>query len=150
VEEIRVIGHAPLFYWWPVWVLGYALALYTAFAPERVTLAGHQDVWFPNNQTLGVIYCIIVALVVVMTNVTLRGLASGILIISLLFITLLFAYLKWWDTILLWLGELTLFMNMGFYLFFSTLILIAWGLAFFVFDRTDYWVFRPGQAVNVQ
>jgi len=30
-EEIRVYGHSNLFYWWPVWVLGFLFALLTYF-----------------------------------------------------------------------------------------------------------------------
>jgi hypothetical protein len=150
LQEIRVIGHAQLFYWWPVWVLGYALALYIALFPVKENLAGHANVMFPSNQSLGVVYCVAIALVLVMTNVTLRGLASGIVVLALLFITLLLAYLNLWDSILRWLGELTAFMSMGFYLIMSTIILVAWAMAFFIFDRMDYWVFRPGQAINVK
>lgn len=30
-EEIRVYGHGPLFYWWPVWLLGFVFAALTYF-----------------------------------------------------------------------------------------------------------------------
>jgi hypothetical protein len=36
-------------------------------------------------------------------------------------------------------------MNTGFYLVFSTGILIIWLMMFFVFDRLTYWRLRPGQ-----
>jgi hypothetical protein len=36
-------------------------------------------------------------------------------------------------------------MNMGFYVFFSTLIFVVWALNFFVFDRMTYWKLTPGQ-----
>jgi hypothetical protein len=29
VREVRVYSHSPLFYWWPVWAVGYILALVT-------------------------------------------------------------------------------------------------------------------------
>lgn len=160
VREISVIGHSQLFYWWPVWVLGYLMAIITAIPTlgqevaiplyENGERAGEMVMRFPANQSLGVIYCIVFVLVLVMTNVTLRGLASGIVIISLLFIAVLFAYMDWWDDILEALGHLSLFMNLGFYVFFSTVIFIAWALAFFVFDRMEYWKFHPGQAVHVK
>lgn len=44
-----------------------------------------------------------------------------------------------------WLGSLTIYLNQGAYFWFSTLLLIAWLLAFFVFDRMEYWVVKPGQ-----
>src|SRR3984893_8561497 len=36
-------------------------------------------------------------------------------------------------------------MNTGFYLVFSTGLLIIWLMMFFVFDRMTYWRIRPGQ-----
>jgi hypothetical protein len=150
LREVVVIGHANLFYWWPVWVVGYAFALLIGFQHVNKEFAPGQEVWFPTSQSLGVIYCVTIGLVLVMTNVTLRGLSSGILVVSLLAVTLFFAYMDWWPHILRWFGELTLFMNMGFYLFLSTIILVCWAMAFFVFDRLDYWIFRPGQAVNIK
>ena len=36
-------------------------------------------------------------------------------------------------------------MNTGFYLVFSTGLLIIWLMMFFVFDRLTYWRVRPGQ-----
>jgi hypothetical protein len=32
--EVTVYSHSSLFYWWPVWVIGYILALLTFFAPN--------------------------------------------------------------------------------------------------------------------
>jgi hypothetical protein len=40
-------------------------------------------------------------------------------------------------------------MNLSFYLFFSTAVLIVWLLEVFVYVRLDYYVFRPGQLVHV-
>jgi hypothetical protein len=31
-SEIRIISHSGLFYWWPVWAIGYLMALLTAFS----------------------------------------------------------------------------------------------------------------------
>jgi hypothetical protein len=57
----------------------------------------------------------------------------------------LFAYLGWWDEILRVLPYLSIHMNLGFYVFFSTFLLIIWVMAFFVFDRLKFWRIRPGQ-----
>src|SRR5262249_61655711 len=80
------------------------------------------------------------------TNV--RGIASLTVIIALLAVTFLLAYLRWWDDIFRAMGRLAMFMNLGFYVFFSTAVLLAWLLAFFVFDRLNYWTFRPGQVIH--
>ena len=31
VEEVRIYGHSPLLFWWPVWLVGYAMALVSYF-----------------------------------------------------------------------------------------------------------------------
>lgn len=149
ITQLRVYDHTPLLYWWPVWVLGYALAFWTWAYGDTVSI-GNTDQLVLSNQNLGVVFCVVTFLVILMTNVVLRGLVSGIVIITLLFMTLLLAYFGLWDDILDWLGSISVHMNMGFYVFFSTLIFIAWALSVFVFDRLDYWTFRPGQAEHFQ
>src|SRR5205807_1991235 len=38
-DEIVIISHSPLFYWWPVWFFGYVMALITLFFPSPPTHA---------------------------------------------------------------------------------------------------------------
>src|SRR5207302_9138801 len=33
-NEIRIVSHSTLFYWWPVWALGFLMALVTAFSGQ--------------------------------------------------------------------------------------------------------------------
>jgi hypothetical protein len=44
-EEIRVYGHSNLFYWWPVWALGFLFALLTYLGDNRMLVvpAGTQE-----------------------------------------------------------------------------------------------------------
>ena len=51
----------------------------------------------------------------------------------------------WWDDIAKLIPYLSVHMNTGFYLVFSTGLLIIWLMMFFVFDRLTYWRIRPGQ-----
>ncbi len=147
---VRIYDHSPLIYWWPVWVLGYVMALITYMNGTTVRFADTGfEVYVHPSKNLGVIFMVVTFLVIVMTNATVRGLASALVLMTLLAATLLFAYMGWWDEIMSWVGMLAIYMNMGFYMFFSTVILIAWLLAVFVFDRTDWWNFRAGQAEHV-
>src|SRR5262249_34147532 len=50
--------------------------------------------------------------------------------------------------ILALLPALSVHMNLGFYLFFSTLIFLVWFLSVFVYDRLSYWTVRPGQITH--
>jgi hypothetical protein len=60
-------------------------------------------------------------------------------------VTVLFAWLGWWNSILRIIPQLTVYMNFGFYITFSTLLLVIWALRFFIFDRLVFWRVRPGQ-----
>lgn len=178
-KEIRIYGHTALFYWWPVWLLGYILGIVTYFNDSRVlilhskkvrdadivvseeSLKAHELLQAQQipagtdirermhpNKNLGVIYGIVIFLVIIITNVPLRGLSSAVAIVLILFFTVLFAWLDYWGEILEALGRLSVHINMGFYFFFSTVLFIAWALVFFVYDRMSYWRITPGQITH--
>jgi hypothetical protein len=66
-------------------------------------------------------------------------------LLSIAFIAVLLAWFGWWDDIAKLIPYLSVHMNTGFYLVFSTGLLITWLMMFFVFDRLTYWRVRPGQ-----
>jgi hypothetical protein len=146
LAQVTVYSHSPLVYWWPVWVIGYIFAAVTYFEGSRVNLGDDAWVIMHPSKSLGVIYTLVTFLVILLTNATVRGLASAMVIVIVLGLSFMFAYYGWWDDILDTLRSLAIYMNLGFYLLFSTAILIIWLMAVFVFDRLEYWTFRPGQA----
>lgn len=145
--QLKVISHSHLFYWWPVWVVGYFCALMTYISGAQYQVGDAQEYYHPSS-TLGIVFFLTLFLTILITNVTVRGLASGMVMLSLVFTVVLFAYLEWWDPILRWMGNLSVHLNLGAYLVFSTLVFTAWALAFFVFDRLNYWTVRPGQVTR--
>jgi hypothetical protein len=180
-KEIRIYGHTALFYWWPVWVCGYIMAIATAVDGSRVAIvppgskyySGSQDqgakVVLPlgerirderihdegdlyehmhQSKNLGVIFTAVLFVVILITNVPLRGLSSAIAITVILLITVVFAWQDWWSVIFGWLGRLNIHMNAGFYVLFSTALLVAWSLAFFLYDRMTYWRVTPGEITH--
>jgi hypothetical protein len=70
--------------------------------------------------------------------------------VSLLLLTVLFAYLGWWEVILTWIPHLAAFINLGFYLFFSAILFLAWACTIFIFDHMSYWVIRAGQITHMR
>jgi hypothetical protein len=144
---INVYSHSTLLYWWPVWTLGALLAILTYVEGIKIPFADAEVVIHP-SKNLGVIYTIALLLVIVLTNATVRGLASAMVIVILIALTFMFAYMGWWESILSAVADLAMFMNLGFYVFFSTAVFIIWLLTVFVFDRLEYWTFRPGQVVH--
>ncbi|HMF19963.1 MAG TPA: hypothetical protein VKE98_22345 [Gemmataceae bacterium] len=192
-KEITIYSHSTLFYWWPVWVGGFIMALVTAFSGEVLAVVpAHTkpDVnrklpWLasedakskdegirnilvlpkgkehPKNKTtgdleephlriaysknVGVLFCTILLLVVFITNVPLRGLWSVIVIGTIIFVSIIFAILDWWDPILTYLSFLDIRINMGGYLFISIVLFVLWCIVTFLFDKQIYMIFAPGQ-----
>jgi hypothetical protein len=97
------------------------------------------------SSALGLTYVSILLLLIVFTNVRLRGIHSVVALLTVAFISVVLAWFGWWDDIAKLIPYLSVHMNTGFYLVFSTGLLIIWLMMFFVFDRLTYWRIRPGQ-----
>lgn len=141
---VKIYSHSTLFYWWPVWAVGYITALMT-YAQGKLQTIGGTSEWFSTNSGPGVVFFLTLFLVILLTNVTLRGKASGMVILSAILATVVLAYMNLWDTVLKWLGGLSVHLNLGAYLWFSTLLFGTWALTVFVFDHLTYWRIRAGQ-----
>src|SRR5262245_46127365 len=94
LPEIRLYSHTPLFYWWPVWLIGYILAVLTYFQGEVVSIGGRDYLMHP-SKNLGVLYTVVFMLVILLTNVSLRGLPTVVVIVSLLLLTVSVVWV-WW------------------------------------------------------
>lgn len=66
-------------------------------------------------------------------------------LLAVAFIAVVLAWFGWWDEIAKLIPYLSVHMNTGFYVVFSTGLFIIWALMFFVFDRLTYWRIRPAQ-----
>jgi hypothetical protein len=148
-REVRLYSHSMIFYWWPVWAVGYLLALLTLIQGQS-TAFGDTEVIVHPSRSLGVIFTFTFLLVLLMTHFTVRGAASITVIVGAVAATLFLAYMGWWDTVLRAVGNLAIYMNLGFYVFFSTALFLVWAFEAFVLVRFDYYVVRPGQLVHEQ
>lgn len=144
-QMVRLISHSTLFYWWPVWAFGYLFAAITALNGVRAQVGESKSILLNSSPGLGIIFVTILLLVITFTNIKLRGIYSVVLVLSIAFISVLFAWLGWWDAIFELIPELSVHMNVGFYLVLSTALLAIWLLVFFVFDRMTFYIIRPGQ-----
>jgi len=141
---LRLYGHSSLFYWWPVWVTGYVMALLTYLGGQPHEINGETELFHPSSGP-GVVFFLVLFLVILVTSVSVRGLASGMVILGAAFLIVLLAYFQLWDPILRFLGNLRIHVNFAAYFWFSTLLFVTWASAFFVFDRMTYWEIKPGQ-----
>lgn len=95
---------------------------------------------------LGATFVICLLLVVVITNVPLRGLWSVIVIVTLGLGTIIISLIPgWWDKIFSALGDLHIHINLAGYLFIGFGLLMLWLFTMYFFDRQIYMVFNPGQ-----
>jgi hypothetical protein len=183
-QQVVVVSHSPLFYWWPVWAVGFLMALLTylwgyqvAFVPEG-TLAAQgvriegqdrpRDVLIaPAGQALpavsepddlkqprlrmmvsndpGIVWAVTLCLVVVLTQVSLRGLWSLVAILTVLFTTIVLALLGWWDPILRAIRVIDIHITGFSYLSISLFLFVVWSITFLFFDRKTYIIFTRGQ-----
>ncbi len=147
-REVIVVGHSPLVYWWPVWVVGYVMAILTWVYGQPVAI-GDERVVFHFGNNLGVLFFLTLFLVIVISNISIRGYASGMVLMSLITAAVLIAYFGAWGAILGWLGDLNIYLNQGAYFWFSTAVFLIWAVTTFLIDHMQYWRITPGQITRV-
>jgi hypothetical protein len=189
-RDITLISHSMLFYWWPIWFIGFAMALVTYFEDHRLVIIpsgaivsvhdeekatvydigvpkdddtrvlknagvaiktpGAQQNPFPTRVSqkawMGPVFCVILLLTVVITNVPLRGLWSFLVLMMFVVIALLITLVPaGWDRLLGALGHLHIYINMAGYLFIATVVFILWAVSVFIFDQRTYIRITPGR-----
>jgi hypothetical protein len=190
---IRIYSHSSLFYWWPVWALGFLLTIITWWDGDRIIhvpydteisksdgsykLSRAKDKELKDEEKklpqlldkhtppttdqekethrvpprlshrnwMGATYCIVLLIVIMITNVPLRGLWSVITIVTIVLLSVIFGLAGWWDDIFFALGGLHIFVGMAGYLFISIVLFIMWFIVMMVFDRQIYITFQAGQ-----
>jgi hypothetical protein len=178
--EIRIVSHSNLFYWWPVWAVGFIIALLARIDGHRMVIvppgtteehrqqiqgregtvdvlilpkgkgAGEDEQRLPmvhvtGYKGYGVVFAIVLLLVIVITNVPLRGLWSVTVIVTIVLLSIIFSLAGWWEPILNNLSALHIYMNVAGYLVISSALCIIWLVNFTLFDPQIYMVFTPGQ-----
>jgi hypothetical protein len=147
-SDTRIISHSNIFYWWPAWVAGFAVALISYVQGRDVAVVPEIVERIHPSNNPGIFFIAVLILLVILTNTRLRGIYSVVTVVTVAFFVVLFAWFGWWDDILGFIPHLSARANVGFYLLFSTALLTVWLLAFFVFDRLIVWRVRPGQMVE--
>jgi hypothetical protein len=191
-REIKLISHSMLFYWWPIWVIGFAMAGITYVEDHRLailpshTIVQEKPTTNPNVITyeftvdkgqetkvlkdaversktpseaqnvfparvsahawMGPVFCVVLLLTVVVTNVPLRGLWSFLVVLLLVVVALGISLVpNGWDQLLNTVQLLHIHINMAGYLFIATVVFILWAVSVFIFDQRTYLIVTPGQ-----
>lgn len=97
------------------------------------------------HKGVGTVFLIILILTIIITNVPLRGLWSVFVLMVLILGSILLWVAGLWESILASFGLLSVHINLGAYVFLSTVLLAFWLFNFLVMDRQVYMIFTPGQ-----
>jgi hypothetical protein len=176
-DQIVIVSHSNLFYWWPVWAVGLVLFALTYFDGFRMAIVpvgteamtgveingkARDALVLPvaekprasletpqlhatHHKGYAVLWATVLILVIIITNVPLRGMWSFVVIMLVIFLAIIFTAYELWDPIFRTLSLLDIRVNAGGYLFVSSLLLAVWLITFLLFDRQIYMVFTPGQ-----
>ncbi len=150
LRSMRIYSHSSLLFWWPVWVAGYIMAGHALwhFRLHQIESLSPYTQWVHPSNNPGVIFILTIFAIILITNFSVRGLASGMVILGATLVIVVLAWLGWWDEIFRWLGNLTIHLSMGAYFWFSTLLFITWVVTVFCLDRLSYWEVTPGQLTH--
>lgn len=93
----------------------------------------------------GVMFETMLLVIIVVSNVPLRGLWSVIIILGILLLVLIASLWGIWDDIVRVMSLLDVRINAGGYFFVSIVLLIIWAMTVFVFDHRTYVIVTSGQ-----
>jgi uncharacterized membrane protein len=120
------------------------MALLTWFDHDAV-LIGDKVRWFHPSRDPGVIYTLLLILLIVITGSRVRGIKAALILSTIAFFTLLFVHLGWFDPVLAFVGDQSISLSYGYYVFSSTVLFAIWLTSVFLIDHLSFWRFRPGQ-----
>jgi len=182
--HVKIVSHSDLFYWWPVWAVGFLMAGLTylddhriAFVPkgtvaERGRLIegyeGPHDVLvvpagaelpldavtrtplqprlrIAVSNDIGAVYATVLLLVILVTNVRLRGVWTLVALLIIALLSVIFALKGWWDDIFRIIGMADIHINAFGYLCISFTLFAIWLIVFVFVDRLTYVTFSRGQ-----
>lgn len=111
---------------------------------------GDQEVFEPTiymsrHKSLGTLFIMVLLLVIIITNITLRGLWSIFVLVLLIMVSIILWAADLWEPILARFGQLKIFINLGGYFALALALFVLWCINFFIMDRQTYMIFTPGQ-----
>lgn len=146
--DLRVWGHSNILYWWVIWLYGYVCAGITYVAGSPVDL-GTRKFQIYEGAWLGWSFLLLLLVTIMFSAIRIKGYLAVIGILCLLFALEVLYQAGSLANIVAKMPDLVVYMNLGFYMMFSTILAIVWAIAVFIFDRFTYWQFQEGQLLEV-
>ena len=100
IDQVRLVSHSNVVYWWPAWLFGYLIAMASYFQGDTVTLNNGVVQYVHPSNGPGLLFIAVLVLLIIFTNAQLRGIYSVVTLVTVGFFTVLLAWLGWVDSIL--------------------------------------------------
>jgi hypothetical protein len=154
--ELRVYQHSNLLYWWPLWLYGYVCAALTyAFGIGIKELAATASpgapvkvILFYPSPWMGISYIGLILFIAIFTNVRARGVYSFVLLLLAAGLSWLILKIPGIEMAFGWASLVRVYLNLAFYMAFSTLLLLVWLFVIVFVDHFTWWRFSPGQVIE--
>jgi len=154
--HLRIYQHSNLLYWWPLWAYGYVCAGLTyAWGVGIKELAGPAGadgiakvILFYPGPWMGISYVGLILFVAVFTNIRARGVYSFVLLMLAAGIAYGVTRIPGIEKAFGWAALLRVYLNLAFYMAFSTLLLLIWLFVIVFVDHFTWWRFSPGQVIE--
>lgn len=162
--EMKIYMHSWLFYWWPLWAIGFAMAGWTLFEDRHVVLvpagatvegptlvvpAGASpfllETHLSASPTPGLVFTLTLLGLLAFGTGWMWGWRAYTFSAVVVALLLLFSWLDAWGTLARWVMYLHVHINLGGYLVMSIGLLFIWLVQVFVVDRRTFVTFSPSQ-----
>jgi hypothetical protein len=120
-------------------------ALPTRKDAEGKAVPEQPRIFMAASKNPGVLFAFVLLLIIILTNIPMRGPWSLLVVSVLVLLSLIFAQLGLWEAIFTRTRLLAIHINMGGYLFLGLALFIAWLVGLVFFDRQFYVTVTPGQ-----
>jgi FlaA1/EpsC-like NDP-sugar epimerase len=97
------------------------------------------------SKNYGVIFCVVLLIIVLVSQVPLRGFWSIFILMAIALFVLIMVLAGWWETFVEKFQLIDIRINVGGYLFLSTVLFVIWAVTVFIFDHRHYLIVTSGQ-----
>jgi hypothetical protein len=162
--EMRIYTHTGIFYWWPVWVVGFAMAVWTMIENRHVALVptgaivegntivipeGATPILTPVHMSAsrvpGMVFVLTVLILLAFGSGWMRGWRAYTFTACVVAALLLVNWVEGWDDLARWATYLQVHINLGGYLILSSGLLALWLFQVLIVDRRKFVVFSLSQ-----
>ncbi len=143
-----VYSHSSIIYWWSIWATSFGASILSFSAGERVDVGGYSA-YIYGDAWLHVLFVVVVAVVMLFTNVRIRGIPGYVVFIMIASSIGALFYTSYWERVFVDVPGSFLALSGSFYAVFGIVFFVAWFLTVFIVDRATYLEVERGQVTDV-